>query len=63
MTSIPESYYDKLDPDWAMLWEEHGSKVERADLVSIDEVRQNPSKYSFTYPTSPGTHPKMMQRT
>jgi hypothetical protein len=52
---IPKSYWNRLDPDWASLWEKHGTKVARADLVTIEEVRQNPSKYSFTYPTYPGT--------
>lgn len=53
---IPESYWDRIDPEWRHLWEEHGSKVQRADLVTIDEVRHNPGKYSFTYATCSGMY-------
>ena len=52
--SIPDSYIDMLDPEWVKLWNEHGRKQHRADEVSIEEYRNNPAAFSFTYPTWAG---------
>lgn len=49
--TIPASYWNKIDPEWASLWENHGNKQGQHDLCTIGDVRQDPSKYSFTYPT------------
>jgi len=48
---IPQKFVTGLDPEWILLWNEHGSKVTPASQVTIEEYRQCPEKYSFMYPT------------
>ncbi|CAD0084064.1 unnamed protein product, partial [Aureobasidium vineae] len=50
----PKQWLDKLDPEWAEIWNTHGGRHCQAEEVPIEEVRQNPAKYSFTYPTWAG---------
>lgn len=52
--AIPDKYLTNLDPEWRDLWSRHGHDVVGAHLVSIEEFRQCPAKYSFTYPTWEG---------
>ncbi|EAW10022.1 alpha/beta hydrolase [Aspergillus clavatus NRRL 1] len=52
--SIPARYLPRLDPEWRQMWSTHGKDVIGAHLVSVDEVRRSPAKYSFTYPTWTG---------
>lgn len=52
--SIPDHLLAGLDPEWVELWEKHGSGMTRADELTIEEYRMNPSAYSFTYPVFPG---------
>lgn len=54
--TIPNKYWKGLDPEWISLWLEHGSKVTPASQVTVEEFRQCPEKYSFTYPTWQGEH-------
>ena len=49
ISCIPNKYLSGLDPEWKRLWEEHGSKVIRADEVSVFELRKNPARYDFRY--------------
>lgn len=51
---IQDEDFPGLDPEWRTLWNEYGSYLERADEVTLEEYRKDPSKYSFTYPTYPG---------
>lgn len=52
---IPDKYLHNLDPEWKEIWNKHGQDVVGAHLVTIEEFRQCPAKYSFTYPTWDGT--------
>jgi hypothetical protein len=52
--AIPKEWLSRLDPEWIALWQEHGSSLKRADEVDIATYRENPSAYSFTYPTWSG---------
>lgn len=45
-----------LDQEWRKLWNAHGSQLERADEVTIQEYRLAPGKYSFTYATYDGAY-------
>ena len=47
--SIPDHLLSGLDPEWVELWENHGSRMTRADELTIEEFRKDPSAYSFTY--------------
>jgi hypothetical protein len=53
---IPEKYLPNLDPEWKEMWTNHGQAVVGAHLISVEEFRRNPAKYSFTYPTWSGTY-------
>ncbi|KAK1990901.1 hypothetical protein LX36DRAFT_591649 [Colletotrichum falcatum] len=46
--------YPGIDPEWVRLWNEHGGAMTRADEVTIEEYRESPAQYSFTYPTCKG---------
>ncbi|KAL4961174.1 alpha/beta hydrolase [Aspergillus stella-maris] len=48
---IPDKYQPGLDPEWKRMWTEHGKDVSGAHLVTIEEFKRCPGKYSFTYPT------------
>ncbi|PLB52162.1 alpha/beta hydrolase fold protein [Aspergillus steynii IBT 23096] len=48
---IPEKYIPGLDSEWREMWSKYGSDITGAHLVTVEEIRQNPAKYSFTYPT------------
>lgn len=50
----PQQWLDKLDPEWAKIWNLHGGYHCQAEEVSIEEVRKDPMAYSFTYPTWEG---------
>jgi hypothetical protein len=52
----PEQWLDRLDPEWAKIWNIHGGHHCQAEEVSIEEVRRNPTAYSFTYPTWDGKY-------
>lgn len=52
---IPEKYLPNLDPEWKEMWTTHGQAVVGAHLISVEEFRQCPAKYSFTYPLWSGT--------
>jgi hypothetical protein len=52
----PEQWLDRLDPEWAKIWNIHGAHHCQAEEVSIEEVRRNPTAYSFTYPTWEGNY-------
>ncbi|KAL4795287.1 Alpha/Beta hydrolase protein [Aspergillus venezuelensis] len=51
---IPDKYLPGLDPEWQKMWTEHGKDVSGAHLVTIEEFKRCPQKYSFTYPTWAG---------
>ncbi|OKL57324.1 hypothetical protein UA08_07472 [Talaromyces atroroseus] len=51
---IPEKYLQNLDPEWEDMWTNHSQAVVGAHLISVEEFRQHPAKYSFTYPTWSG---------
>ena len=51
---IPENYLLGLDPEWQRMWTEHGKDVSGAHLVTIEEFKRCPEKYSFSYPTWAG---------
>lgn len=53
---VPEQWLDKLDPEWARIWNTHGGHHCQAEEVSIEEVHKNPTAYSFTYPTWEGQY-------
>lgn len=57
---IAEGQYPGLDPAWVRMWNEHGSDMVRADEVTLEEYQRDPAKYSFTYPTYPGTSSKKL---
>ncbi|THY19388.1 hypothetical protein D6D01_07073 [Aureobasidium pullulans] len=50
----PKQWLDKLDQEWVEIWNAHGGRHCQAEEVSIEKVRQEPAKYSFTYPTWSG---------
>lgn len=52
--AIKNEHLAGLDPEWVQLWHNHGAHMVRADEVSIEEYRENPAAYSFTYPTYAG---------
>lgn len=52
---IPEKYLQNLDSEWKEMWIKHGQDVVGAHLVTIEELRECPAKYSFTYPIWDGT--------
>ncbi|KAL2809156.1 Alpha/Beta hydrolase protein [Aspergillus granulosus] len=52
--AIPDKYLAGLDPEWQQMWTEHGMDVSGAHLITIEEFRKCPGKYSFTYPTWTG---------
>ncbi|KAL4903096.1 hypothetical protein BDW74DRAFT_186451 [Aspergillus multicolor] len=52
--TIPDRYLDGLDPEWRQMWTEHGKDVSGAHLVTVEEFKQCPEKYTFTYPTWSG---------
>lgn len=45
----PEYLLEIMDPAWVKMWDEHGASKLRADEVSIEEYRQNPGAYTFSY--------------
>ena len=51
---IPEKYLNGLDVEWKEMWTNHGKNMEGAHLVTIEEFRRCPERYSFTYPTWTG---------
>ncbi|KAH7165346.1 Alpha/Beta hydrolase protein [Dactylonectria macrodidyma] len=51
---ISPHQYEGLDPEWRALWNDHGGSMVRADEITLEEYRADPSSYSFTYPTYPG---------
>ncbi|KAE8318743.1 Alpha/Beta hydrolase protein [Aspergillus transmontanensis] len=51
---IPEKYLNGLDVEWQEMWTNHGKNMEGAHLVTIEEFRRCPERYSFTYPTWTG---------
>lgn len=53
---VPEPWLDKLDPEWAKIWNTHGGHHCQAEEVSIEEVRKDPAAYSFTYPIWDGKY-------
>ena len=55
--AIPPKKYEGLSPEWRSMWNEHGSSMIRADEVTIEEYRADPAKYTFAYPTCPGSLP------
>ncbi|KZL75306.1 alpha/beta hydrolase fold protein [Colletotrichum tofieldiae] len=46
--------YPGIDLEWVRLWNEHGGAMVRADEVTIEQYRDSPARYSFTYPTWKG---------
>ncbi|KAK6849314.1 CAZyme family CE10 [Apiospora arundinis] len=52
--TIPEDAYPGLDPEWRDMWNTYGSYIKRSDEVTLEEYRQDPAKYSFSYPTYAG---------
>ena len=52
--ALSEDELPGLDPEWRRLWNEHGSQLDRADEVTIEEYRAAPAKYSFTYANCEG---------
>lgn len=52
--AIKTEHLAGLDPEWVELWHTHGANMVRADELSLEEYRKNPSLYSFTYPTCAG---------
>lgn len=53
--AIKKEHLAGLDPDWVELWHTHGANMVRADELTIEQYRENPSLYSFSYPTYAGT--------
>ncbi|KNG87098.1 alpha/beta hydrolase fold protein [Aspergillus nomiae NRRL 13137] len=51
---IPEKYLEGLDVEWQEMWTRYGRDMEGAHLVTIEQFRQCPERYSFTYPTWTG---------
>ncbi|KAE8356240.1 Alpha/Beta hydrolase protein [Aspergillus coremiiformis] len=51
---IPQKYLGGLDTEWNELWTKFGKEVIEAHLVTIEEFRQFPERYSFTYPVWAG---------
>lgn len=54
--AISATLCDKLDPEWVQLWNGHGRYKMRADEVPVEQYREDPAAYSFTYPTWPGEY-------
>jgi len=52
--AIKKEHLAGLDPEWVELWHRHGAHMVRADELSLEEYRENPAQYSFTYPTCAG---------
>lgn len=52
--AIKEKHLTGLDPEWSELWHTHGADMVRADELPLEQYRENPSLYSFTYPTYAG---------
>jgi hypothetical protein len=52
--TIKNEHLAGLDPEWVELWNTHGANMVRADEVTLEKYRENPSLYSFTYPTYAG---------
>jgi hypothetical protein len=52
--AIKKEHLAGLDPEWVELWHTHGAHMVRADELSLEEYRENPALYSFTYPTCAG---------
>ena len=52
--AIKKEHLAGLDPEWVELWHTHGAHMVRADELSLEEYRKDPSLYSFTYPTCEG---------
>lgn len=48
--TIPEKYLNGLDPEWRDTWSKYGGNLVGAHLVTIEEFRKSPERYSFTYP-------------
>lgn len=52
----PKQWLQRLDPEWVQIWNAHGGRHRQAEEVPIEEVRQKPLAYSFTYPTWSGKY-------
>jgi hypothetical protein len=52
--AIKKEHLAGLDPEWVELWHTHGAEMVRADELPLEKYRENPSLYSFTYPTYAG---------
>lgn len=52
--AIPEGWTDSLDSEWVKIWCSHGGHHKQAEHYSIEDIRKEPSVYSFTYPTWSG---------
>jgi hypothetical protein len=52
--AIKKEHLAGLDSEWVELWHTHGAEMIRADEVALEKYRENPSKYSFSYPTCAG---------
>ncbi|KAF3003449.1 hypothetical protein E8E13_002636 [Curvularia kusanoi] len=52
--AIKKEHLVGLDPEWVNLWHKHGAHMVRADELSLEEYREDPARYSFTYPTCAG---------
>jgi hypothetical protein len=52
--AINKEHLAGLDPEWVELWHTYGADMVRADELPLEKYRENPSLYSFTYPTCAG---------
>jgi hypothetical protein len=52
--AIKKEHLAGLDPEWVKLWHTYGAHMVRADEMPLEEYRENPALYSFTYPTCAG---------
>ena len=48
--SVPDELLNGLDPGFVQIQNQHGRHKLRADEVSIEEYRQKPLDYNFSYP-------------
>ena len=54
--AIDDDELPGIDLEWRKLWNDHGSQLDRADEVTIEEYRMAPGRYSFTYATYDGKY-------
>jgi hypothetical protein len=52
--AIEQKHLAGLDPEWVELLHTYGAYMVRADELSLEEFRKDPTQHSFTYPTCAG---------